>query len=72
MPNATGKLEEGQHQERGIIKEDKTPERKTKQESEEMDDKKDSDVECVPVRIRNMDHEKRRYTKRLYASEFGH
>ena len=37
-------------------------ERKTKQESEEKDDK-DTDMECGAVRIRDMDIEKRGYKK---------
>src|SRR6218665_2415001 len=52
---------------RSILKEERTFERKSKQNIEDMDDK-DTDMECGAVWSRNMDNEERRY-KKLEAFE---
>src|SRR6218665_491599 len=52
---------------RSILKDERTFERKSKQNIEDTDDK-DTDMECGAVCSRNMDNEERRY-KRLEAFE---
>ena len=62
MPNATEKLKESSNLKGGILKQERITERKTKQESEDKNNK-DTSMECGAVWVRDMDNEKSGYKK---------
>ena len=64
MPNATDKLKEEQQRKGSILKEERTSERKSKQNIEDMNDKDTDIMECGVVWFRNnVDHEECGYKK---------